>query len=156
MTTLSYETDVKASVEKVYNYCTDPDNIKDTWPADMITDSTNISGTKGEKGSMFKVKGHYSGKEDKEEEMRMMVTERWPNSRYMTKQIDGPFKKWESVQEFEVRDNNTTHIRHTINYELPRAGKIIRRVSRSDADDKIRIGMEEYIQTLKYKMESGR
>jgi ligand-binding SRPBCC domain-containing protein len=151
MTTLSYEIDVNAPVDKVYKYCTDPDKIKETWPPDIVKDSTNISGSKGEKGSMFKIKGHYSGKE---EEMRMMVIEKWPNSKFMTKQTEGPFKKWESVQEFQGRDN-MTHIKHTIDYELPTAGKILRMISHRDADDKIREGMEEYIQTLKYKMESG-
>src|SRR5215467_12544402 len=115
MTILSYEIDVKAPLEKVYKYCTDPDNIKESWPPDVVQDSQNVSGTKGEKGSVFKIKGNYGGKT---EEMRMMVTEKWPNSKFAAKQTEGPFKKWESVQEFETKDNST-HIKHTIVYEMP-------------------------------------
>ena len=151
MTTLSYEVDIKAPLTRVYQYSTDPENIKETWSPEIVTDSANISGTKGEKGSMFKITGHYGGKE---EEMRMLVVERWPNNKFRAKQTEGPFKKWESIQEFQEREG-VTHVKHTINYELPRLGRLVRIVSHSDADEKIRDTMEEYIQTLKYKMESS-
>jgi ligand-binding SRPBCC domain-containing protein len=151
MTTLTYEIDVNAPVEMVYNFCTNPDNIKNTWPPDIVKESTTLSGAKGEKGSTFKIKGHYAGKD---EEMRMMVTESRPNNKFMTKQTEGPFKKWESIQEFQGGDNKT-HIKHTIDYELPATGKILRIVTHKDADKKIREGMEEYIQALKYEMESS-
>ena len=149
MTTLTYEIDLNAPVEKVYSYCTNPDNIKDSWPPDVVKETANISGTKGEKGSTFKIKGHYAGKD---EEMRMMVTEKRPNDKFMTKQTEGPFKKWESIQEFQSR-GNMTHVKHTIDYELPTTGKLLKMVTHKDADKKIRDGMEGYIQSLKYKME---
>jgi len=151
MTTLTYEIDVDAPVEMVYNFCTNPDNIKDTWSPDIVKESTTLSGANGERGSTFKIKGHYAGKD---EEMRMMVTEKRPNNKFMTKQTEGPFKKWESIQEFQGNDNKT-HIKHTIDYELPTTGKILRIVTHKDADKQIREGMEEYIQALKYKMESS-
>jgi ligand-binding SRPBCC domain-containing protein len=151
MTTLSYEVDVKAPVEKVYNYCTNLDNIKDAWSPELVKSATNISGTQGEKGSMYKLTGHYAGKD---EEMRMMVVERWPNNKFMTKQTEGPFKKWESVQEFRGRDDNSTHVKYTINYELPTTGKVFRMVTHRDADDKIREGVEQYVQTIRHRLES--
>ncbi|MEW6604689.1 MAG: SRPBCC family protein [Thermoproteota archaeon] len=153
MPTLRYEIDVNAPVEQVYNYSTDLDNQKEAWSPEIVKDAALVSGTKGEKGSMFKIKGHYAGKD---EEMRMMVTEKWPNSKYETKQTEGPFKNWESVQEFEKRDDNTTHVKYTINYELPPTGKVFRMVSHRDADDKIREGAEQYIQNLKHRFESSR
>ena len=79
-----------------------------------------------------KIKGHYAGKE---EEMRMTVTEKRPNSKFMTKQMEGPFKRWESVQEFQGREN-TTHIKHNIEYELPTTGKLLKMVTHKDADKK--------------------
>jgi ligand-binding SRPBCC domain-containing protein len=101
---------------------------------------------------MYKLIGHYAGKD---EEMRMMVIEKWPNSKFETKQTEGPFKKWDSKQEFEKR-GEMTHLVHTIDYELPTTGKIFRMVSHRDAEDKIREGVETYIQTLKHKLESSR
>lgn len=152
MPTLSYEVDVKAPVDKVYNYCTDIDRQKEAWSPEIVKEATVISGTKGQKGSMFKIKGHYAGKD---EEMRMMVTERLPNSRFETKQTEGPFKKWDSVQEFEKKGDDTTLVKHTVNYELPATGKVFRMVSHRDADAKLREGLEQYIQSLKHRIESS-
>ncbi|MEO9320344.1 MAG: SRPBCC family protein [Nitrososphaera sp.] len=150
MTSLSYETTIKAPVEKVFGYCTDPENIKEAWPPDIVTSSQQLSGVKGEKGSTFKILGHYAGKD---QEMRMMVIERWPNSKFTTRQTEGPFKTWESIQEFEGNESST-HIKHTIHYELPRTGKLLRMVSHNDADRKIRQAMEDYTQTVKHKLEA--
>jgi hypothetical protein len=125
--------------------------MKETWSPELVKSATNISGTQGEKGSVYKLVGHYAGKD---EEMRMMVVEKWPNNKFMTRQTEGPFKTWESIQEFRGRDENSTHVKHTISYELPATGKVFRMVSHRDADDKIREGFEEYIQTLKQRFAS--
>jgi ligand-binding SRPBCC domain-containing protein len=76
--------------------------------------------------------------------------------RLVTRQIQGPFKKWESIQEFQGNGNNTTHIEHSIDYELPTTGKIANMLSDSQADDKVRQGLEQAAQTVKQKLESGR
>jgi ligand-binding SRPBCC domain-containing protein len=93
----------------------------------------------------------------KEEEMRLEVVEKEQNRRLVTRQTEGPFKKWESIQEFEGRGggNSSTHIRHSIDYELPTTGKIANMLSGSQADNKIRKGLEQAAQTVKQKLESG-
>jgi hypothetical protein len=63
-------------------------------------------------------------------------------------------KKYISIQEFEGR-GNSTHIRHSIDYELPTTGKIANMLSGSQADDKIRKGLEQAAQTVKQKLESS-
>jgi uncharacterized protein YndB with AHSA1/START domain len=68
MANIKYETDINAPVEKVYEYYTNPDNIKEAWPRDIVKESESVSGSKGEEGSEMKVKGQYMGKE---EEMRL-------------------------------------------------------------------------------------
>jgi ligand-binding SRPBCC domain-containing protein len=101
----------------------------------------------------MKVKGQYMGKE---EEMRLEVAQKEQNRRLVTRQTEGPFKKWESIQEFEGREGgNSTHIRHSIDYELPTTGKIANMLSGSQADNKIRKGLEQAAQTVKQKLESG-
>jgi len=155
MANIQYETDINAPVEKVYEYYTNPDNIKEAWPRDIVKESESVSGSKSEEGSEMKVKGQYMGKE---EEMRLEVAEKEQNRRLVTRQIEGPFKKWESIQEFEGRGGggrNTTHIRHSIDYELPTTGKIANMLSGSQADNKIRQGLEQAAQTVKQKLESG-
>ena len=76
MATIQYETDINAPVEKVYEYYTNPDNIKESWPRDIVKESETVSGSKGEEGSEMKVKGQYMGKE---EEMRLEVAEKEQN-----------------------------------------------------------------------------
>ena len=151
MTKVEYQIEISAPNEKVYEYYTNPDNIQEAWPQDIVKESENVSGSKGEEGSEMKVKGEYMGKK---EEMKLQVVDKEPNRKLVTRQTDGPFKKWESIQEFQG-NGNTTHIRHTIEYELPTSGKIANTLSGNQADNKIKQGLEQAAQTVKQKLESG-
>ena len=151
MTKVEYQIEISAPNEKVYEYYTNPDNIREAWPQDVVKESENVSGSKGEEGSEMKVKGEYMGKK---EEMKLQVVDKEPNRKLVTRQTDGPFKKWESIQEFQG-NGNTTHIRHTIEYELPTSGKIANTLSGNQADNKIKQGLEQAAQTVKQKLESG-
>ena len=151
MANVQYETEINAPVEKVFEYYTNPDNIKEAWPRDIVKESESLSGSKSEEGSEMKVKGQYMGKE---EEMILEVADKVQNRRLVTRQTEGPFKKWESIQEFQG-NGNSTHIRHSIDYELPTTGKVANMLSGSQADNKIRKGLEQAAQTVKQKLESG-
>jgi ligand-binding SRPBCC domain-containing protein len=151
MTKVEYQTEISAPIEKVYEYYTNPDNIQEAWPQDIVKESENVSGSKSEEGSEMRVKGKYMGRE---EEMKLQVVDKEPNRKLVTRQTEGPFKKWESIQEFQGNGNNT-HIRHAIEYELPATGKIVNTISGSQADNKIRQGLEQAAQTVKQKLESG-
>ena len=87
----------------------------------------------------MKVKGQYMGKE---EEMILEVKSKEQNRTVVTRQTEGPFKKWESIQEFQG-NGNSTHIRHSIDYELPTTGKVANMLSGSQPDNKIRKGLEQ-------------
>jgi ligand-binding SRPBCC domain-containing protein len=152
MTKVQYETDISAPVEKVYEYYTNPNNIQEAWPRDIVKESQDISGSKNEEGSEMKVKGEYMGKE---EEMRLEVIDKQQNRKLVTRQTNGPFKKWESIQEFQENGTNKTHIKHSIDYTLPTSGKVANVLSGSQADNKIRQGLEQAAQTVKQKLESG-
>ena len=151
MTKVEYQTEIISPIEKVYEYYTNPDNIQEAWPRDIVKESENISGSKSEEGSEMKVKGEYMGRE---EEMKLQVVNKEPNRKLVTRQTKGPFKKWESVQEFQG-NGNRTHIRHAIEYELPATGKIANTLSGSQADNKIKQGLEQAAQSVKQKLESG-
>ena len=47
----------KRTSEKIYEYYTNPDNIKEAWPRDVVKESETVSGSKGKEGSEMKVKG---------------------------------------------------------------------------------------------------
>jgi ligand-binding SRPBCC domain-containing protein len=151
MTKINYETEINAPVGKVFEFYTNPDNIKESWPQEIVKESKNVSGQKSEEGSEMKVKGEYMGKE---EEMILEVVKKEQNSRLVTQQTQGPFKKWESIQEFQG-SNGKTHIRHTVDYELPTTGKIANVLSGSQADNKIKQGLQQAAQTVKQRLESG-
>ena len=151
MTKVEYQTEIISPIEKVYEYYTNPDNIQEAWPRDIVKESENVSGSKSEEGSEMKVKGEYMGRE---EEMKLQVVDKEPNRKLVTRQTEEPFKKWESVQEFQG-NGNRTHIRHTIEYELPATGKIANTLSGSQADNKIKQGLEQAAQSVKQKLESG-
>jgi ligand-binding SRPBCC domain-containing protein len=152
MASVQYETEINAPIEKVFEYYTNPDNIKEAWPRDIVKESESLSGSKSEEGSEMKVKGQYMGKE---EEMILEVADKEQNRRLVTRQTEGPFKKWESIQEFQANGNSSTHIRHSVDYELPTTGKIANTLSGSQADNKIRKGLEQAAQTVKQKLESS-
>lgn len=150
MTRIEYEVDIQAPVATVFEYYTNPDNIKETWPREVVKDSYSTSDTsKNEQGSEMKVKGEYMGIE---KEMKLQVAEKEENRRLVTRQTEGPFKKWESVQVFDG-DQNKTHVKHTIEYELPTTGKVAEALTGSSAETKVRQGLEQSAQTVKQKLE---
>jgi uncharacterized protein YndB with AHSA1/START domain len=67
MTKIEYETDINAPVDRVYEYYTNPDNIKEAWPRDVVKESESTTSSKNEPGSEMKVK--VSIWEDKQKEI---------------------------------------------------------------------------------------
>ena len=64
MTTIRNEIEINAPVASVFAYYTNPDNIKEAWPREIVKESENVSGQKSEEGSEMKVTGEYMGKKD--------------------------------------------------------------------------------------------
>ena len=159
MTLIQNQIEINTPVERVFEYYTNPDNIKESWPRDIVKESENVSGQKSEEGSEMKVTGEYMGKKD---EMILEVVQKEQNKRLVTKQTKkGPFQIWESIQEFQSSGNGntttstTTLVNHTINYELPTTGKIANVLTGSQAENKIRQGIEQAAQTVKQRLESA-
>ena len=152
MTSIQNQIEINAPVERVFEFYTNPDNIKESWPRDVVKESENVSGQKSEEGSEMKVTGEYMGKKD---EMILEVVEKEQNKRLVTKQTEGPFQRWDSIQEFQSSGNNSTKVNHTINYELPTTGKIANALTGSQAENKIRQGIEQAAQTVKQRLESS-
>ena len=71
MSQIRYDVEINAPVERVYEYYTNPDNIKEAWPQDIVKESESLSSsTKNEEGFEMRVKGQYMGKEEE-----MLVTD---------------------------------------------------------------------------------
>ena len=65
MSQIKYDVEINAPLERVYEYYTNPDNIQEAWPQDIVKESESLSSTKNEEGSEMKVKGEYMGKEER-------------------------------------------------------------------------------------------
>ena len=51
MSQIRYDVEINAPVERVYEYYTNPDNIKEAWPQDIVKESESLSSsTKNEEG----------------------------------------------------------------------------------------------------------
>jgi uncharacterized protein YndB with AHSA1/START domain len=48
MTSIRNEVEINAPVDSVFEYYTNPDNIKESWPRDIVKESENLSGQKSE------------------------------------------------------------------------------------------------------------
>lgn len=148
MTRVENKIEINASVEMVYEYYTNPDNIQQAWPNDVVKESESTTGSNSE-GSEMKVKGEYMGRE---EEVRLQVVEKTPNSRLVARQTQGPFQRLESIQEFQG-DAKHTRVRHIIDYELPTSGKFANFVTGNQADDRFRSGMKQAAEAVKQNLE---
>ena len=152
MTKIQYEVDINTPIEQVFEYYTNPNNIKKAWPHDIVKESESLSGSKNEEGSEMKVKGEFMGRTD---EMILEVSDKEQNKRLITEQKDGPFKSWISTQEFNQSNGQSTHIRHIIEYELPNTGKIANFLTGDQAKNKIQQSLQQAAQTVKQKLESN-
>lgn len=151
MTTIKSEIMIDAPIQTVFEYYANPDNIKDSWPHDLVKETENLSGQKSEEGSEIKVEGEYLGKSN---EMIIELAQKEQDKRLVTRQTSGPFQSWESIQEFLSNGNTTTMVIHTINYELPKPGKIANFLTGNKVKDKIKQGLEHAGQTAKTKLET--
>jgi len=149
MTRIENEVEINAPIGTVYEYYTNPNNIQSAWPSDIVQESEATTETKNDKGSQMKVKGEYLGKRD---EILLEVVEKLPNKKLVARQSQGPFRRLESIQEFDG-DNNMTHVKHVIEYELPTTGKLVNFVTGSQADEKFRQGIQQAAQTVKERLE---
>ena len=151
MTKIQAEIIINAPIGEVFEYYTNPDNIKQSWASDIIKESERISGQSNEEGVEMKVEGQYMGKR---EEMIIEITEKDQNNRLVTRQTEGPFQTWESIQEFQSNGEKATLVKHVINYQLPKTGKIVNFLTGSQSEDKLRQGIEQAAQTVKQQLES--
>lgn len=143
---------INAPIQRVFEYYTDADNIQKAWPHDIVKESENISSQNGQEEPAMKVEAEYLGKKD---EMILEVVQKEQNKRFVTRQTQGPFESWESIQEFQSNGNVATLVNHTINYELPTTGKIANFLSGSQLEDKLREGLQQSTQTTKQILENA-
>ena len=118
MTLVTKSIEIKAPIESVFTYFARPEHLSDQLKTDVVGMSVvpmDIKDGMGV-GTTFRVIGDFGGKRL---EWDCQTTEFEREERIAAKQIDGPFKKWHIVNEFEAKGDNLTVVRMTVEYEMP-------------------------------------
>ena len=79
--------------------------------------------------------------------MILEVAKKKKNKKFVTRQTEGLFQSWRSIEEIQSNGGGSTMSNHTINYELSITGKIATILSGNQAKDVIRRGIQLAVQT---------
>ena len=118
MTTVQKSIEIKASVNTVFTYFARPEHVSDQMTdkgVGMTVIPMDIKEGMGV-GTTFRIIGDFNGKRL---EWDCETTEFEREERISAKMIQGPFKKWEIINEFKSLDDNLTKVTMTVNYEMP-------------------------------------
>jgi hypothetical protein len=102
----------------VFTYFARPEHVSDQLKTDMVGMTVvpmDIKEGMGV-GTTFRIIGNFGGKRL---EWDCETVEFEKEERISAKQIDGPFKRWIIVNEFEARGDNLTRVTMTVDYEMP-------------------------------------
>ena len=118
LTVVTKSIDIKAPIDSVFTYFARPEHVSDQLKTDMVGMTVvpmDIKEGMGV-GTTFRIIGNFGGKRL---EWDCETVEFEKEERISAKQIDGPFKRWIIVNEFEARGDNLTRVTMTVDYEMP-------------------------------------
>lgn len=118
MTTVSRSVDIKAPVSTVFTYFARPEHVSDQMTekgVGMTVIPMDIKEGMGV-GTTFRIIGDFGGKRL---EWDCETTEFDREKRIAARQIEGPFKKWEIVTEFESLGEHKSRVTMSVHYNMP-------------------------------------
>jgi len=118
LTFVTKSIEIKVPVDNVFTYFARPEHISDQIKTDtvgMTVIPMDIKEGMGV-GTTFRIIGDFSGKRL---EWDCETTEFIKNERISAKQIEGPFKKWEIINEFKALGENLTRVTMSVDYVMP-------------------------------------
>ena len=118
LTVVSKSIEIKAPVDTVFTYFARPEHVSDQMTekgVGMTVIPMDIKEGMGV-GTTFRIIGDFNGKRL---EWDCETTEFDREERIAAKMIEGPFKKWEIINEFKALSDNLTKVTMTVNYEMP-------------------------------------
>jgi ligand-binding SRPBCC domain-containing protein len=118
MTTISKTMEINAPLSEVFTYFARPEHMADQFPENMGLNVIPLEVKNGfGVGTIFRISGDFDGKKL---EWDCETTEYIPHRKIVAKMIDGPFKKWEIVVEFEEElSSKNTRISMKVDYDMP-------------------------------------
>jgi uncharacterized membrane protein len=117
MTTISKSMEIKAPLSEVFTYFARPEHMADQFPENMGLNIIPLEVKNGfGVGTIFRISGDFDGKKL---EWDCETIDYVPHRRIVAKMIDGPFKRWEIVVEFEEVNSSATKISMRVDYDMP-------------------------------------
>lgn len=117
MTTITKTMEIKAPLSEVFTYFARPEHMADQFPENMGLNVIPLEVKNGfGVGTIFRLSGDFDGKKL---EWDCETIDYIPHRRIVAKMIEGPFKRWEIVVEFEVVSDNSTKISMQVDYDMP-------------------------------------
>ena len=117
MTKISKSMEIKAPLSEVFTYFARPEHMADQFPENMGLNIIPLEVKNGfGVGTIFRISGDFDGKKL---EWDCETIDYIPQRRIVAKMIDGPFKKWGIVVEFEEVNSNATKITMQVDYDMP-------------------------------------
>jgi uncharacterized protein YndB with AHSA1/START domain len=99
MTTISKSMTINSPVSEVFTYFARPEHMADQFPENMGLNIIPIEVKNGfGVGTIFRISGDFDGKRL---EWDCETIDYIPHRKIVAKMIEGPFKKWQIVVEFE-------------------------------------------------------
>jgi ligand-binding SRPBCC domain-containing protein len=117
MTTINKTMEIKAPLSEVFTYFARPEHMADQFPENMGLNVIPLEVKNGfGVGTIFRISGDFDGKKL---EWDCETVDYIPHRRIVAKMIEGPFKRWEIVVEFEELSDKGTRIRMQVDYDMP-------------------------------------
>ena len=118
MAVVSKSIEIQAPVDTVFTYFARPEHVSDQIKNDsvgMTVVPMDIKEGMGV-GTTFRIIGDFSGKRL---EWDCETIEFVRNEKISAKQIEGPFKRWQIINEFKELGENLTRVTMTVDYVMP-------------------------------------
>ncbi len=118
LTVVSKSIDIKTPVDTVFTYFARPEHVSDQMAdkgVGMTVIPMDIKEGMGV-GTTFRIISDFGGKRL---EWDCETTEFIREEKISAVQIDGPFKKWQIINEFKSLGDNLTRVTMTVHYEMP-------------------------------------
>ena len=118
MTLIQKSIDIKAPISTVFTYFARPEHVSDQMSdkgVGMTVVPMDIKDGMGV-GTTFRVIADFNGKRL---EWDCETTEFDRDEKISAKMIDGPFKKWQIINEFKALGDNLTRVTMTVDYGMP-------------------------------------
>ena len=117
MTTISKSMTINSPVSEVFTYFARPEHMADQFPENMGLNIIPIEVKNGfGVGTIFRISGDFDGKRL---EWDCETIDYIPHRKIVAKMIEGPFKKWQIVVEFEEISEKVTKTGISVDYDMP-------------------------------------